>query len=97
MNSELIRQGIVQCLKLEAECKALKESLAESQDHVQSWYDRYMNTRDRAPDAARHRTWVDTIYGNSKATNDDQTMVLGVSVVTKSGPFHISQCSHCHF
>ncbi|KAF4947342.1 hypothetical protein FGADI_10492 [Fusarium gaditjirri] len=34
-NSELIRQGIVQCLNLEAECKALKESLSESQDHAQ--------------------------------------------------------------
>ncbi|KAF5559670.1 hypothetical protein FPHYL_6982 [Fusarium phyllophilum] len=34
-NSELIRHGIVQCLALEAECKALKESLAESQDRVQ--------------------------------------------------------------
>ncbi|KAI7769424.1 hypothetical protein ACKAV7_011624 [Fusarium commune] len=34
-NSELIRQGIVQCLTLEAECKALKDSLAESQSHAQ--------------------------------------------------------------
>jgi hypothetical protein len=39
---------------------------AESQDHVQSWYDRYMNARDRAPDAARHSTWVNTIYGNER-------------------------------
>ncbi|KAF5978165.1 hypothetical protein FCOIX_6081 [Fusarium coicis] len=30
-NSELIRQGIVKCLALEAECKTLKESLAESE------------------------------------------------------------------
>ncbi|RKL11797.1 hypothetical protein BFJ71_g278 [Fusarium oxysporum] len=30
-NSELIRQGIVQCLTLEAECEALRGSLAESQ------------------------------------------------------------------
>ncbi|KAF5711568.1 putative glucan 1,3-beta-glucosidase [Fusarium globosum] len=34
-NSELIRQGIVQCLTLEAECKALKESLTESRDYSQ--------------------------------------------------------------
>ncbi|KAF5704142.1 hypothetical protein FMUND_12685 [Fusarium mundagurra] len=34
-NSELIRQGIAQCLALEAECKTLQESLAESQDHAQ--------------------------------------------------------------
>ncbi|KAH7466175.1 hypothetical protein IWW34DRAFT_791889 [Fusarium oxysporum f. sp. albedinis] len=34
-NSELIRQGIVQCLTLEAECEALRESLAESQGHGQ--------------------------------------------------------------
>lgn len=34
-NSELIRQGIIQCLTLEVECKALKESLAESQDYSQ--------------------------------------------------------------
>ncbi|KAG7409167.1 hypothetical protein Forpe1208_v011009 [Fusarium oxysporum f. sp. rapae] len=34
-NSELIRQGIVQCLTLEAECKALKDSLAESQSDAQ--------------------------------------------------------------
>ncbi|KAG9498281.1 hypothetical protein J7337_011177 [Fusarium musae] len=33
-NSELIRQGIVQCLALEAECKALKGSLADSQDYI---------------------------------------------------------------
>ncbi|KAF5648610.1 hypothetical protein F52700_926 [Fusarium sp. NRRL 52700] len=34
-DSELIRQGVVRCLTHEAECKALKESLSESQDHVQ--------------------------------------------------------------
>ncbi|PNP84994.1 hypothetical protein FNYG_01691 [Fusarium nygamai] len=34
-NSELIRQGIVQCLALEAECETLKGSLAETQDYVQ--------------------------------------------------------------
>ncbi|EWY82946.1 hypothetical protein FOYG_15024 [Fusarium oxysporum NRRL 32931] len=34
-NSELIRQGIVQCLTLEAECEALRGSLAESQGHGQ--------------------------------------------------------------
>lgn len=34
-NTELVRQGIVQCLALEAECKALNESLAESQDYSQ--------------------------------------------------------------
>ncbi|KAI1023672.1 hypothetical protein LB505_011234 [Fusarium chuoi] len=34
-NSELIRQGIIQCLTLEAECKALKESLTENQDYSQ--------------------------------------------------------------
>ncbi|KAF5633269.1 uncharacterized protein FTJAE_7233 [Fusarium tjaetaba] len=34
-SSELIRQGIVQCLALEAECKSLKSSLAESQDYAQ--------------------------------------------------------------
>ncbi|KAF5574356.1 hypothetical protein FPANT_11822 [Fusarium pseudoanthophilum] len=34
-NSELIRQGIVQCLALEAECKTLKGSVAESQDYAQ--------------------------------------------------------------
>jgi hypothetical protein len=47
------------------------DEMDEADDTVQrlmSWYDRYMNTRDRAPDADRHRTWVDTIYGNSKAT-----------------------------
>ncbi|EXM20832.1 hypothetical protein FoTM2_015421 [Fusarium oxysporum f. sp. vasinfectum] len=34
-NSGLIRQGIVQCLTLEAECEALRGSLAESQGHGQ--------------------------------------------------------------
>ncbi|KAL5593145.1 hypothetical protein FOBRF1_012247 [Fusarium oxysporum] len=34
-NSELIRQGIVQCLTLEAECEAMRGSLAESQGHGQ--------------------------------------------------------------
>ncbi|EXK79436.1 hypothetical protein FOQG_15953 [Fusarium oxysporum f. sp. raphani 54005] len=34
-NSELIRQGIIQCLTLEAECEALSGSLAESQGHGQ--------------------------------------------------------------
>jgi predicted nuclease with TOPRIM domain len=34
-NSEFIRQGIVKCLALEAECKALRESLAESEGRVQ--------------------------------------------------------------
>ncbi|KAF5556885.1 hypothetical protein FMEXI_938 [Fusarium mexicanum] len=35
-SSELIRQGIRQCLTLEAECKQLKESLSESKDLVQN-------------------------------------------------------------
>ncbi|KAF5591522.1 uncharacterized protein FSUBG_10448 [Fusarium subglutinans] len=34
-SSELIRQGIRQCLTLEAECKQLKESLSESKGYVQ--------------------------------------------------------------
>ncbi|CVL06884.1 uncharacterized protein FMAN_11978 [Fusarium mangiferae] len=34
-NSELIRQGIIQCLTLETECTALKENLAESRDYSQ--------------------------------------------------------------
>ncbi|KAF5535427.1 hypothetical protein FNAPI_12070 [Fusarium napiforme] len=33
--SELIRQGVVQCLALEAECEGLRDSLAESKNHVQ--------------------------------------------------------------
>ncbi|KAF5543261.1 hypothetical protein FNAPI_9709 [Fusarium napiforme] len=46
------------------------DEIDEADDTVQrlmSWYDRYINIRDRAPDADRHRTWVDIIYGNSKA------------------------------
>jgi len=34
-NSELIRQGIRQCLSLQAECKALKENLTEREDQIQ--------------------------------------------------------------
>ncbi|KAF5694836.1 hypothetical protein FDENT_964 [Fusarium denticulatum] len=34
-NSELIRQGIVKCLALEAECETLKGSLAETKDYMQ--------------------------------------------------------------
>lgn len=47
------------------------DEIDEADDTVQrlmGWYDRYMGTRDRAPDADRKCTWVDTIYGNSKAT-----------------------------
>ncbi|KAF5588358.1 hypothetical protein FPANT_6635 [Fusarium pseudoanthophilum] len=46
------------------------DEMDDADDTVQrlmSWYDRYTNTRDSAPDADRHSTWVDTIYGNSKA------------------------------
>ncbi|RGP76768.1 hypothetical protein FSPOR_1 [Fusarium sporotrichioides] len=36
-------------------------------DRLQAWYDRYMGNRDRAPEADRHRSWGNTVYGNSEA------------------------------
>ncbi|EWG50603.1 hypothetical protein FVEG_09771 [Fusarium verticillioides 7600] len=49
-------------------CANVMDETDDTVQRLMSWYDRYMDTRDRAPDADRHRTWVDTIYGNSKAT-----------------------------
>ncbi|KAH7232279.1 uncharacterized protein BKA55DRAFT_695699 [Fusarium redolens] len=79
MNSELIRQGINQCLTLEADCKALKEKLAENQVHIEEREAHILQLRADHEELKEKLAEKDAIieqYRNTKSNVTDRTWFL---------------------